>query len=281
MRVPVADQISNRYKCIFVHVPKAAGSSIENSSIFNDQRDKTGEYVGGHISAMQFQKKYPEEFKAYFKFSFVRNPYSRIVSAFFYLMAGGSGNLHDTEIFKRYFRNSDGNFTSFCENELSTEMMENVIHFRPQYQLLCDEKQTVMVDFVGQQESFSQDAKKIFRALGVPYKHQHLLRSKNKHFSAYYTKDAQEKVFSLYRLDFETFGYQSKIDSQTQTHSGIHDKFADLSSFWSNPPCPLLVREQTRSYLRDSKVKATNAICRWGSSMTEIRKNSKQRKRYF
>jgi hypothetical protein len=47
----MAVQISDKHKCIFVHVPKTAGSSIETSEIFEGQRVKTKEYVGGHTTA--------------------------------------------------------------------------------------------------------------------------------------------------------------------------------------------------------------------------------------
>ena len=81
----MAIQISDKHKCIFIHVPKAAGSSVETSEIFEDQRIKTGEYVGGHTTALEYRETYPGKFKNYFKFAFVRNPYSRLVSAFSYL----------------------------------------------------------------------------------------------------------------------------------------------------------------------------------------------------
>ena len=209
----MAPQISEKYKCIFVHIPKAAGSSIEQSSIFQDQRIKFKEYVGGHTTAIEYREKYPDLFKEYFKFSLVRNPFSRLVSAYCYLLKGGSGNRYDTRIFKKYFENSDRNFISFCRNQLSKEMVDEVVHLRPQFKFLCDDNMTILVDFIGKQENFSQDAKKIFQKVGLKYERKHSLKSSNKHFSEYYEKDIQDKVFELYQPDFELFGYQSEIGS--------------------------------------------------------------------
>ena len=213
----MADQISDLHKCIFIHVPKAGGSSIEQSSIFHDQRNETNEYVGGHKTALEYKRVYPDKFDKYFKFTLVRNPYSRLVSAYFYLSRGGGrGNSYDTEIFKKHFEHREKDFVSFCRNSLSEELIEDVVHFQPQYKFLCDDNMNILVDFIGRQENFVKDAQKIFEKIGLPYEHRHSLGSNNKHFSEYYTSDIQEKVFNLYKLDFELLGYQSDIRKQSK-----------------------------------------------------------------
>jgi len=212
----MADQISDRYRCIFIHIPKAAGTSIEVSNVFQDQRDKTGEYVGGHTTAAEFKRRYPDKFDKYFKFTLVRNPYVRLVSGYFYLLRGGSGSVEDTEIFKKYFEHTDKDFVSFCKNSLSEEIIEDVVHFRPQYTFLCDDDMNVLVDFIGRQESYIKDAKMAFKMIGVPYEHRHTNKGNNKHFSEYYTNDIQEKVFNLYKLDFEILGYNQTIKKQNK-----------------------------------------------------------------
>ena len=65
---------------IFVHVPKAAGSTI-NLSLFG--------FRNGHRSIESFWHVDPTFTEEAFKFSFVRHPYLRFVSAYKYLRAGG------------------------------------------------------------------------------------------------------------------------------------------------------------------------------------------------
>ncbi len=174
-------QVSDKHKCIFVHVPKAAGSSIETSEIFEDQRVKTREYVGGHTTALEYREKYPNKFDKYYKFAFVRNPYSRLVSAFFHLI----NSYPDKKIYEKYFGVLEENFDIFCERSFSEEKFKNIIHLKPQYEFICDENYNIIVDFVGKQENYRSDAKKVFKEIGIKYKHRHILRSNHKHFSEY------------------------------------------------------------------------------------------------
>lgn len=83
-------QIYNNYsykpldnlKCIFVHIPKTAGISISRS-IF-------GNLGGGHTKIRDYELIFSaKDFNNYFKFTFVRNPWDRIFSAYRFLKNGG------------------------------------------------------------------------------------------------------------------------------------------------------------------------------------------------
>ena len=59
-------------KCIFVHVPKAAGTSI-NYALYGRTL--------GHYTIEEIQSRFPKLVERLFVFSFVRHPYARLVSA--------------------------------------------------------------------------------------------------------------------------------------------------------------------------------------------------------
>jgi hypothetical protein len=67
--------ISDAHRVIFLHVPKAAGTSIKRVL------DMPG---GGHPSWQYLAKHFPERWASYRKFTVVRNPWDRVVSAFAY-----------------------------------------------------------------------------------------------------------------------------------------------------------------------------------------------------
>ena len=72
--------INDKYKIIFIHIPKNAGISIEEA-LFDKKI--------GHKSILQFESHNLKKYHEYFKFTVVRNPYDRLVSAFHFLKKGG------------------------------------------------------------------------------------------------------------------------------------------------------------------------------------------------
>jgi len=79
--------ISHKYKFIYIHIPKTAGTTICSSwegALLKQICKETGVLGGGHKSALQIKESYPEEFEKYLKWTVVRNPYDRFVSKYFY-----------------------------------------------------------------------------------------------------------------------------------------------------------------------------------------------------
>ena len=207
--------ICKDFQCIFIHIPKVAGQSIERFfySLLNVKREvlllgangdpKRGpqelshltaeEYVGlGHIT--------PEEFRYYYKFSFVRNPWTRLVSEY---------------IFNDYL--SQFSFKDFVFNHFpQPDWSDAYRHILPQYQFLYDSKGNLLLDFVGRFEKLQADFNLVCHKLGIEETQLPHMNSGKKNkalkewkpYWEYYDEERKEFVGKLYKKDIETFGYK-------------------------------------------------------------------------
>lgn len=86
--------ISHKHKFIFIHIPKTAGTSIEEALRDESCQLLPNEWDHGRIShtplnylTLQELVDYglltPAQLKSYFKFCFVRNPWDRLISEIF------------------------------------------------------------------------------------------------------------------------------------------------------------------------------------------------------
>lgn len=201
-------QVFDKYKCIFVHIPKNGGTSLGVSLL--------GTRIA-HMSALDYQALFGKEaFNKYFKFTIVRNPFTKLVSAYDFMQAGAYGpnnktNAENVEIVRRYKTLED-----FVMNYLNAETAKTIRQFRPQYYYLCDSDFNLMIDFVGKLEDIHKDYEYIRTKIGTgePLKKLNVTKIKRHPLEHYYTSDAMiQKVISLYEKDFELFGYSKDLSS--------------------------------------------------------------------
>jgi hypothetical protein len=236
--------LCHQYKCLFVHIPKTAGQSIEayfqrrlelpeasrDELLLGKNTDpalgpprlshlKAREYLaGGYIS--------PEAFAGYYKFGFVRNPWDRLVSFYKYR---GHAHRYDFKTFVFKHMPKPGWSNDYC-------------HVTPQYEFLYDAEGQRMVEFVGKFEHLQRDFDQVCEALGLPAGklphvnkslHEHtvwsVLRGERRkivrnlkrilrsgrmarntfpHYSQYYDAEAREFVAELYAKDIAAFDYR-------------------------------------------------------------------------
>ena len=139
----------------------------------------------------------------YFKFAFVRNPWERLVSAFFYLNAGGCNEFDD--IFRvAHLSVYNGDFNAFV---LDIERHLSAQHFRPQICWLCDERGTLLPDFVGRYERLSSDFVIVADYLSLSRSIPAINSSRHLHYRDYYNPVTRKIVETLYNKDIETFDY--------------------------------------------------------------------------
>ncbi|HED6852195.1 TPA: sulfotransferase family 2 domain-containing protein, partial [Campylobacter coli] len=190
-----------KYKCIFIHVPKAAGSSIERVIY------QTDKWLVGHVKASDYVKFDKDKFESCFSFGFVRNPYDRVVSAYHYLKNDSSdpcdikwGRLHINNL----------TFEEFILRLQDEEFKEKILlknHFSFQYKYLCDENMNILVNFVGKFEQLNSDFKKILNILHREDSLVHVNKSKHLNYRDYYNSQTYKIIREIYRYDFEIFDY--------------------------------------------------------------------------
>jgi hypothetical protein len=195
----------NKNKVIFIHIPKAAGTSILSALAKNKKirRDHAPWYVYNNYNRWKFEH--------YFKFAFVRNPYDRAVSTYEYLANGG--NKTDDMFFKEYFEKHGIDFEKFVLEYLDCNRLQEHILFKPQYLFIYDFQGNLKVDFVGRFESIDEDFEKLAEKIPLLQQLPKLNISKKRaSYKTYYKNPVVvKKIQELYGKDFELLGYSKEI----------------------------------------------------------------------
>ena len=189
----------DKYQALFIHVPKSAGRSVVRG-LFDVKSVE-------HAPADWYQQLDPEKFQRYFKFTFVRNPWDRAVSAYTYLGQGGSAASAEDRQWAE-FVNSFDSFDSFIRQWLSTDnAMRNAL-FTPQVEFLKDSFGRIDMDFIGRFENLQQDFEKVAGELGVDAQLPHLNQSRSADYRSFYTEESRARVAEVYAEDVGAFGYR-------------------------------------------------------------------------
>jgi hypothetical protein len=186
-----------RNKCIFVHIPKAAGTSVLQALT------KSSKHVRrDHCTIQEFIASSRALYNSYFSFAFVREPTDRVLSIHRYLMKGGN---HTTDfelsslIREKYFTSE-----KFVFDFLSKESIHLHKLTTPQHRFICDENGKSLVNYVGKFESIDYDFAKIANRLKIGGS-----LPKSNQSSSIRNQEVQkairERVKELYSRDFELF----------------------------------------------------------------------------
>lgn len=191
-------------KSIFIHIPKAGGISIIKS-LYGEEANGFG-----HPTYERFLRMYgKKQYESYFKFTFVRNPWDRLLSAYNFLKKGGMNHLDkqfSDDVLKNY-----NSFESFVMDGINETNIEKWVHFIPQYRYIYDAKMNLVVDYVGRFENFEADFEHIRSMLqqGTPLQHRNKTgESKEETYREAYTPEMVQKVAKLYQNDIRLLGYE-------------------------------------------------------------------------
>jgi len=181
--------ISDKFKCIFVEVPKTGSSSI---------RSLIGQPIKPHLNICQIASEIErEKFYSYFKFGFVRNPWDRAVSLY--------------ERKQGLQLKSKMSFEEFIEwMKFSSCTCVHPLPHRYQLDWFVNPHGDVIVDFIGKFENLQDDWGKISLKLEADRElpKVNVNPDKRRHYTEYYTSKTRRIVLERFAVDIEYFGYE-------------------------------------------------------------------------
>ena len=159
--------INHKDKFIFIHIPKCAGTSIEQSLFGKPYVDWDAERKiwKQHSTAAQIREYYCENYNNYYSFTFVRNPWDKLVSDYFWIQR----HLKIKDSFKNFLL-LRGKFKDPRLKYPPKSRRTRYDHIIPQCNFLLDDRDEVIVDFIGRFENIQSDFDTICDRINIPRK---------------------------------------------------------------------------------------------------------------
>jgi len=195
--------INHEKKLIFIHIPKNAGTSIIKAmGVKNLYMDKTIE---------EYKEYYRDYWNSYIKFTVVRDPMDRFISAYKFARMEESGWFSATEEEGLEKHHHYEICNSMNINEYISYLYKNPKEFNrwtiPQTFILENENKEIEIDYFVRYENLLNDLQKI----GID-KVEKLNSSKVDNDEVIQlTKKSKQKIYEIYGIDYQKFDYKKNI----------------------------------------------------------------------
>jgi len=210
--------ISHQHKTIFVHIPKTAGTSIEAVLGMHGNKQNIGvvpyfnqELDYEHLYGRQMQHMTAESirsvlsndilFNSYFKFTVVRNPWDRLVSA-----------LAWTD--QKWVRGEELTREAFDSQvrQIHAALQEGAAqlpsYLYPQTLYVLDAERRPLVNFIGRYENLATDWRVIREKIGLSVELPSRMKSHHRNYRDYYSDETRKLVGEIYAADVSAFEYE-------------------------------------------------------------------------
>ena len=229
--------ISHKHQCIFIHIPKCAGTSIEKALGHFDSN--TGKVWQDHRSLRmieqpliipnvfssienlievrrrihhQFLVVHPlnkltvtkEQYSNYYKFTFIRNPWARAFSMYKNVMRD---NFHK----KNYEIAGELSFKKFLRLHSGKGLL------RPQTYWIKDFSASITLDFIGRFETLIEDFHQVCKAMHLPQiTLPHKIKGSDEDYREYYDWESIDIIDEIYQEEIKMFGYSFSSHAPTK-----------------------------------------------------------------
>ncbi|MCG9973012.1 sulfotransferase family 2 domain-containing protein [Christiangramia crocea] len=209
--------INHRYKCIFIHIPKTGGSSINkflSGGVALNWVAPDYDLLYGWCPERKIHMQHatpfqllstglvtPEQWNTYFKFCFVRNPWERALSDYLWMMK----DTHIKDSFKNFILKK-GRFKRVLLDDSRKAYRGD--HLDPQH--IFAKPDNGDLDYIGRFENFSEEMAKICEILDIPNRfseHEKKSDTMPSHYSLFYTGSQRKLIEENYQEDIQLFDY--------------------------------------------------------------------------
>jgi hypothetical protein len=217
--------INHNKKALFIHIPKNGGSYISNilekyygfksyylhrpdhklfCGLYDESVDKHENKIHGTLMYYKtsaylnkLMKMDEEKWNTYFIFTFLRNPYDRIVSGW------------------NYINKYNISFNKYLNIGINSNCYDYWHVFMPQARHLIGNNGKININYFGKFENIEQDLDIILKKIEINYIiHVPYLKNEKKHknYKTYYDQESLNKVNELMKEDFELLNF-TKIEN--------------------------------------------------------------------
>lgn len=223
--------ISHKYKCIFIHIPKCAGTSVEYKLEHLDSHNQRGGQDHRSIRMIEQPFLIPKSFssrenitellrrgkqkyfstaknpkskytvteaqyESYIKFSIVRNPWARVYSWY-------KNVMRDEIHLKNRGLTQDTTFNEFLTQFAGKDKL------RTQMFWLKSFNGSIPMDYIIRFENLQEEIEEIFLRLGLrDTSLPHLLKGAKDDYRKYYDEQTNNIVLNVYKEEIAMFGYR-------------------------------------------------------------------------
>ena len=224
--------ISHKHKFIFIHIPKCGGTSVELALLKNEgigtqnfdkddlnflsNEQKQKYRIGYDYNGITTQHRKIDQYKNfreknYFTFTFIRNPWERFLSEYFYLIKKENmfhkWHPDSKPTWTKEFQQAFPGFKDFVRGDHDKWISNGHEHL--QIDFVLNANKWKMINFIGRCEDMQTDFEYVCKKLKIPkIQLPHRNPTKHKHYTEYYDEETFKIVAQKYAKDIAYFGYK-------------------------------------------------------------------------